>query len=204
MGWFDWIGRLLGGKAATGGGHAASAAPAPPAPPAATSEDWQTLCTAVGEALDLEDVDELWGEVHQALTQPQQYYNRFADDLPNRGIDAPEDVTPWLALVDGLQRRGQNFELDWKLDMGDAIWALRALKTVQQRAVPLEPLAASKALSHDALLEAGDYLRTRGLSLVSFDIESDSYPLSVLETGAVAPLQALAKRVGSKVVDLAN
>ena len=197
MGLLDWIGRLLGGKPAV------SAAPAPPAP-VVTSEDWQAVCAAVSEALVPGDGEALWEEVHLALVQPQQYYNRFADDLPNRGIHAPEHVTPWLALVDGLQRRGQNFELDWKLDMGEAIWVMQQFKTVQQRAVPLGSLAQSKALSHDALLEAGDYLRTQGLSLVSFDIQSDSYPLSVLETDAVAPLQALAQRVGAKVVDLAN
>ncbi|MEG0113835.1 MAG: hypothetical protein RR749_15620 [Comamonas sp.] len=201
MGFFDKLGQLLGGKAAT---TAAPVASLPSASATATPQDWQALCTAVGQALVPDDAQGLWDEVQQALGQPAQYLDRFAAKLANRGMNEPAHVTPWLALVEGLQWRGQNYELDWKLNMDDAIWALQQLKTVQQRALPLQALAGSVALSHDALLEAGDYLRSQGLSLVSIDIESDCYPLSVLETSAVAPLQALAQKVGGKLVVLHN
>ncbi|MCS4293129.1 hypothetical protein M2375_001335 [Comamonas sp. BIGb0152] len=159
---------------------------------------------AFAQALVPDDAQGLWGEVQQALEHPAQYLDRFAAELANRGMNEPAHVTPWLALVEGLQWRGQNYELDWKLNMDDAIWALQQLKAVQQRALPLQALAGSAALGHDALLEAGDYLRSQGLSLVSIDIESDCYPLSVLETSAVAPLQALAQKVGGKLVVLHN
>ncbi|MCD2166543.1 DUF6630 family protein [Comamonas koreensis] len=203
MGWLDKIGQLLGAKPPVQDEGAAHAlAPETPAEP--TMDDWQALCMAVGQALALDDSDELWGEVRQAIEQPAQYLDRFADDLVNRGMDEPEQVSPWLALVDGLQRRKQNFELDWKLNMNDAIWALQQLQTVEQRGLDLQALAGSKALNHEALQEAGDYLRSQGLGLVSFDIDSDSYPLSVLGSSAVAPLQALAERVCGKLLALHN
>ena len=203
MGWLDKIGHLLGAKPPVPDEGAAHAlAPEPVSEP--TMDDWQALCMALGQALALDDRDELWGEVRQAIEEPAQYLDRFADELINRGMDEPEHVTPWLALVEGLQRRRQNFEVDWKLNMDDVIWALRVLQTVQQRALDLQALAGSKALNHEALQEAGDYLRSQGLSLVSIDIDSDCYPLSVLESSAVAPLQALAERVGGKLVALHN
>nr|WP_312987736.1 hypothetical protein [Comamonas koreensis] len=203
MGWLDKIGQLLGAKAPVQGERAASALAREPAPEP-TMDDWQALCMALGQALALDDRDELWGELRQAIEQPAQYLDRFADEWVNRGMDEPAHVTPWLALVEGLQRRSQNFELDWKLNMDDAIWALQQLQTVQQRGLDLQPLAGSQALNHEALQEAGDYLRSQGLSLVSFDIDSDSYPLSVLEASVVAPLQALAARVGGKLLALHN
>jgi hypothetical protein len=203
MGWLNKIGQLLGAKAPVQGERAASALAPDPAPEP-TMDDWQALCMALGQALALDDRDELWGEVRQAIEQPAQYLDRFADELVNRGMDEPAHVTPWLALVEGLQRRSQNVELDWKLTMDDAIWALQQLRTVQQRGLDLQALAGSRALNHEALQEAGDYLRRQGLALVSIDIDSDSYPLSVLEASAVAPLQALAAQVGGKLLPLHN
>lgn len=203
MGWLNKIGQLLGAKEPVQGERAASALAPDPAPEP-TMDDWQALCMALGQALALDDRDELWGEVRQAIEQPAQYLDRFADELVNRGMDEPAHVTPWLALVEGLQRRSQNVELDWKLNMDDTIWALQQLRTVQQRGLDLQALAGSRALNHEALQEAGDYLRRQGLALVSIDIDSDSYPLSVLEASAVAPLQALGAQVGGKLLPLHN
>jgi hypothetical protein len=203
MGWLDKIAQLLGAKPPAQA-EAAVSAVSSEAAPEPTLDDWQALCVAFSQALALDGGDDIWAEVRQAIEQPAQYLDRFADDLVNRGMDEPEHVTPWLALVEGLQRRGQNFELDWKLNMDDAIWALQQLQAVQQRGLDWQALAGSKALNHEALQEAGDYLRSQNLGLVSFDIDSDSYPLSVLEASAVAPLQALAQRVGGKLVALHN
>ncbi|GAB2821194.1 hypothetical protein GCM10027276_24080 [Comamonas piscis] len=203
MGWWDRIGQLLGAKPPVQDAGSASALAPEPAPEL-TLDDWQALCLALGQALALDDSDELWAEVRQAIEQPAQYLDRFDNDLVKRGMDEPEHVTPWLALVEGLQRRGQNFELDWKLTMEDAIWVLQQLQAVQQRGLDWQALAGSKALNHGALQDAGDYLRGQSLSLVSFDIDSDSYPLSVLETSAAAPLQGLAERIGGKLVLLHN
>ena len=155
MGFFDKLGQLLGGKAAAA---AAPLASEPPAVAAVTTQDWQALCMAFAQALVPDDAQGLWGEVQQALEHPARYLDRFAAELANRGMNEPAHVTPWLALVEGLQWRGQNYELDWKLNMDDAIWALQQLKTVQQRALPLQALAGGAALGHYALLEAGDYL----------------------------------------------
>ncbi|MFG5775800.1 DUF6630 family protein [Comamonas sp. J-3] len=203
MGLSNWIKQALGKPAdaqAAAPEQASVAKPAPlPAQGAVTIEDWRALSIVVAQALVPDDVDGLWTEVQLALTEPALYHSRFTDDLENRGIYGAEGVRPWLALVDGLQRRGQNCEFDWKLDMDDLVWNLKQLKSMQQAAVPLDVLAASEADGFDALQEAGSFLQTQGLALLSFDIDSDSYPLSVVDNSAVEPLLGLAQRLGQRL-----
>ena len=200
MGLIDWIGRLFGASAS----GASAATPAPVQAPV-TAGDWLALTAALGQALVPDDVDGLWDEVQQALTAPEQYLARFDDDLASRGIEEASGVTPWLALVDGLQRRNQNTELDWKLDMGDLVWALRLLNTVQHNEPLLKALKTLEkrdTTGHDALEEAGALLKQQGFRLVTLDIDSDSYPLSILKSAAVEPITGLARRLGQRVIAL--
>ena len=198
MSMFTWLRKLVSSSPASTGPQS----PAPDAAPA-NGEHWRALCAATGKALTLDDgADALWSEVELALNEPEHYFSRFADDLAHRGIESPDAVSPWLALVDGLQRRGQIHEMDWKLDMGDAIWGVQQLQSSRQRGLSLDALAGSKALGHDALTEAAAHLRSQGVALVTFDIDSDSYPLSLLALEDVEPLEKLAKRVGGKLIAL--
>ena len=194
---FTWLRKLISNDPASTGPQS----PAPDASPA-NAEHWRALCAAAGRALVPDDADALWSEVEQALNEPEHYYSRFADDLANRGIESPDAVSPWLALVDGLQRRGQLHEMDWKLDMGDVIWGVQQLQSSRQRGLSLDALADSKATGHDALMEAGVHLRSQGVALVTFDIDSDSYPLSLLAQEDVKPLEELANRVGGRLFAL--
>ena len=83
--------------------------------------------------------------------------------------------------------------------MGDLVWNLKQLKSVQQQAISLDAMAESEAEGFDALQEAGSFLQTQGLALLSFDIDSDSYPLSVVDNSAVEPLLGLAQRMRKKL-----
>ncbi len=203
MGLSNWIKQVLGKPADADVAADAGAPVAQPGPPplatAVTIEDWRALSIVAAQSLVPDDVEGLWAEVQLALTEPALYHSRFTDDLENRGIFDAQGVRPWLALVDGLQRRGQNCELDWKLDMGDLVWNLKQLKSVQQQAISLDALEESEAEGFDALQEAGSFLQTQGLALLSFDIDSDSYPLSVVDNSAVEPLLGLAQRLRQKL-----
>ena len=203
MGLSNWIKQVLGKPADADVAADAGAPVAQPGPPplatAVTIEDWRALSIVAAQSLVPDDVEGLWAEVQLALTEPALYHSRFTDDLEDRGIYDAQGVRPWLALVDGLQRRGQNCELDWKLDMGDLVWNLKQLKSVQQQAISLDALEESEAEGFDALQEAGSFLQTQGLALLSFDIDSDSYPLSVVDNSAVEPLLGLAQRLRQKL-----
>lgn len=198
MGMFTWLRKLISSSTPV----ATNPQSLSPDVSLANGEHWRALCTAAGRALVPDDADALWSEVEQALNEPEHYFSRFADDLAQRGIESPDAVSPWLALVDGLQRREQVHEMDWKLDMGELIWGLQQLQFSRQREISLDALAGSKAMGHDALTEAGAHLRSQGVALVTFDIDSDSYPLSLLAQEDTEPLEELAKRVGRKLIAL--
>ena len=122
--------------------------------------------------------------------------------MMQRGIESPQDVTPWLALVDGLDSREQCAEMDWKLDMVELIASLQGLRAAKERSIVLDALASSENFGADALAEAAALLRPHGVALVTFDIESDCYPLVLLPSAQVAHIQALAQKVGHTVIPL--
>ena len=201
MGLMDWIKRSFGGPTPPAAAPGLYAKPKVPLPPA-TPEDWQALTDAVGQALVPNDADALGAEVRLALLQPDAYLAQFGDALMQRGIESPQDVTPWLALVDGLDSREQCAEMDWKLDMDELIASLNGLRAAKERSIVLDALATSENFGADALEEAAALLRPHGVALVTFDIESDCYPLVLLPSAQVAHIQALARRVGHKVMVL--
>lgn len=88
MGWLNKIGQLLGAKAPVQGERAASALAPDPAPEP-TMDDWQALCMALGQALALDDRDELWGEVRQAIEQPAQYLDRLPTNWSTEAWTSP-------------------------------------------------------------------------------------------------------------------
>lgn len=163
------------------------------------AQDWESLCEAIMQVLEPAQADELSAEVLLALTHPEIYMSHFADELEQRGIEDPREVTPWLALVDGLQRRELCVELDWKLGMNDLVWSLSRLRISEERHVDYDSLDASEISGFDALTEAAAYLRPQGLTLAVFDIDSDSYPLVLLPADQLAPIEELAREVGQKV-----
>lgn len=201
MGLMDWIKRSFGRPTPPAAAPGLYAKPKVPLPPA-TPEDWQALTDAVGQALVPNDADALGAEVRLALLQPDAYLAQFGDALMQRGIESPQDVTPWLALVDGLDSREQCAEMDWKLDMDELIASLHGLRGAKERSIVLDALASSENFGADALVEAAALLRPHGVALVSFDIESDCYPLVLLPSAQVAPIQALAQKVGHTIIPL--
>src|SRR3954467_8984844 len=66
-------------------------------------------------ALLLSEEDEaLSADVVQSVMDPVAYVCTHAKKLRLRGISKPIDGLPWIALIDGLEKRGKLIELDWK------------------------------------------------------------------------------------------
>ncbi|MEG0938559.1 DUF6630 family protein [Comamonas sp.] len=208
MGLMNWIRQKLGTVAPQS--TSAGALVATPltqlaeAPMPARPGDWKALSDALAQILMPEQMDRLGAEVQLALIQSDQYFSRFANDLTQRGIDSPQEVSAWLALVDGLQRREQNVELDWRLDLDELISSLSQLRTVKELGLVFDDLmaddAASEMAGEDALGKAAIWLRSKGLALVCMDIDSDSYPLMLLPLERVDAIKVLAERVGQKLM----
>lgn len=195
MGWTQWLRRLAGAGAV----GAAAPGPAPEPLRIVRKQDWQNLCEAIMHVLAPAQTDALSAEVMLALTHPELYFSRFADELEQRGIEEPREVTPWLALVDGLQRRELGVEMDWKLGMNDLVWNLSRLRISEERHVDYDALDVAEISGFDALTEAAACLKPQGLALAVFDIDSDSYPLVLLPVEQMAAIEELARQVGHKV-----
>lgn len=146
--------------------------------------------------------DAVTTETHLALDQPQTYFARFANALAERGIDSASDVTPWLALVDALQRHDALVECDWKTDNHDIAHALKTLAQTHQLHLrtfdaldhPSDPAPTG---SHAPAIH--NLLSATHMTLAFLDIDSDSYPLVLLPTASLAEAQQLAAQSGQRL-----
>ena len=196
VGLLQWISDLLAPK------QVATPVPAQAPAPVASRADWHLLCTALCKAMDYYDVDGLWAEVVLALEQPGAYFAQFEDDLGNRGIEDAAYVTTWLALVDGLQRRDLNVEMDWKMGVEELVLSLATLRMAVQHSLRFGSLASGSSFGEEALMQTSAWLRAQGMALVSLDIQSDCYPLSLVPVADVEILEPLVKRVGERLIVL--
>ena len=142
----------------------------------------------------------LAGEVRLAIVSPEEYVSRFQERLRNRGIGKPQSDLPWIALVDGLWERGRLHELDWKEAPEDVVWKVDLLSPNQ----PVQPdrwawvttAEWEDKLPHDLLPAIAARLAGEGLTVVTLDINSDSYPIMVLPISQVEECRQLAQLAG--------
>jgi len=160
-------------------------------------DSWTSICDTVAP----EDHD-LGDDVALAVEAPALYLQRFEDPLFERGIEAPHQVSPWLALVDGLISRGWCTEVDWKVDAADLAHALGELRPLAGMRNVLSPLAASQTRNEEALTLAARCLHAQGMALIHLDIDSDSYPLLVVPADRGEATRRMAEALGERAAAL--
>jgi len=140
-------------------------------------------------------------EVKLAYEQPQQYIQQFKHQLEERGIEDPIESLAWIALVDGLQRRDLLQELDWKDDPEDAIEVIENLTQEYSNQQEIHnTLSNLEALLNDDIEEflptVNLAIAKHNLQLVWLDIDSDSYPFSLVKLQDLKEAKILADKVG--------
>ncbi|MBT2773614.1 hypothetical protein J7J47_15410 [Halomonas sp. ISL-60] len=143
--------------------------------------------------------DALVVEVNLALSDPESYFGKYSDDLMERGIEDPSEVTPWIALVDGLTRSASLVELDWKFDAAELVWNLEQLNVCKAHAIDFSKISESDEYSEDLLKLVASVLDSYSLSLIILDIGSDSYPLMVIPRDDVDQVKRFALALRQKV-----
>jgi hypothetical protein len=144
-------------------------------------------------------------EVQLAIVSADEYVSRFQERLRARGINKPQSDLPWIALVNGLEDRGRVRELDWKEAPEDVAWKIDHLLANQ----PPQPgrwawMASAEwedKLPHDVLPAIAARLAEEGFTVVTIDIDSDSYPVMILPISQVGECQRLAQLAGYLITD---
>lgn len=178
----------------------AAAAPAPalapiPAPVATPDSPDATLLEI---ARLLYDKPAFVDEVRLAVEHPEEYVERFAEDLSERNISSPIPSLPWIALIDSLRRHDALVSLDWTFEPDELSEGLTAvLEARGERALNVE-LTEGFSESTEALQMLGDRLLEAGLALVTIDSAEpeDAFPVTVIDADAVENAARLALQLG--------
>lgn len=156
-------------------------------------EDWARLSAL------LDDAPEVAAVVTFALTDPEAYFLRYQDDLLERGIEEPEDVDPWIGLLDALDQEGALAYLDWKDSGVELVDAMSAVPRVVASGVDIDPAADVDGSLETAIAHLDGLLAGHDLRVLLLDEDSDAYPLVVVPAGNVEEIVVLAGRVGHEV-----
>ncbi len=142
------------------------------------------------------------------LSCPREYFARFSDRYAERCIDtdkADEKELYLIGMTDELIEGGYVAEVDWKCELEDLLWNLRQLKTYPLIAGAVDKLTLSKSGDVEKWCREISSAAKGTALLCTIDIDSDSYPLFILETdkerGSIKTLEALACDYGHKISD---
>jgi len=149
--------------------------------------------------------DALRSEVQLAENQPLNYLSQFQDEMLKRGIERAMPELPWLALVDGLAKRGLLVELDWKDDPSELIETAIGLtkdhpdsETIAKTILKVEPFIDEDI--EEFLPQLNSKLKKFDVQLGWYDIDSDSYPLSLIPFEHLTRVKELALESGYGII----
>ncbi len=179
---------------------AAAPAPAPalaPIPtPVATPDSPDATLLEIARLLY--DKPAFHEEVRLAVEYPEEYVERFSEDLGERNISSPVPTLPWIALIDSLRRHDALVALDWTFEPDELTEGLTALLEVRgERPINVE-LTEGFSESTEALQMLGDRLLEAGLALVTIDSAEpeDAFPVTVIDADAFDAAAQLAMQLG--------
>ena len=178
----------------------AAAAPAPslaPIPTPVVTPD-SPDATLLEIARLLYDKPAFHAEVRLAVEHPEEYVERFLEDLEQRNISSPVPTLPWIALIDSLRRHDALVALDWTFEPDELTEGLTAVLEVRgERPINVE-LTEGYSESTEALQMLGDRLLEAGLALVTIDSAEpeDAFPVTVIDADAVDAAAQLAMQLG--------
>lgn len=133
-----------------------------------------------------------------AHRSPAEYLRLHSAEAENRGLE-DDDVDPWIALVDWLVENELGHELDYKENAAELAWGLSRMTAVLSSGVDLQSVDDPDAHLTFGMLRANALLAPAGLELVVFDIDSDSFPVVLVETMKRDRIVALAAELGHRV-----
>ncbi|KQO09625.1 hypothetical protein ASF06_05000 [Agreia sp. Leaf244] len=164
----------------------------PQAPDDAVAARWRELAALLTPDAGLAEV------VLLAHGSPADYLRLHVAEAENRGLE-DETPDPWFALIDWLIENELAHELDWKENAAELAWGLSRMSAVLSSGVDLQSIDDPDAHLTFGMVRANAILAPAGLELVLFDIDSDSFPVVLVETSKRDRIVALAEELGHRV-----
>lgn len=150
-------------------------------------------------------VEGITENVKLAAESPQQYVEKFANELEERGISEPFEGLPWIALVDALLDNQLASEIDWAEEIDDVMYVIdQLLQRKQLPSIDWTPLQEEydDESETDEFLEAITVaLKKQSLALAYLDIDSDSFVLIIVKDHEIIELKHLAEEAGYRILD---
>lgn len=152
----------------------------------------------------LTDNEAVHAKLKSALDNPDKYFSENEWRYAERGVvigKTDRKTLYWLALVDELAEGGSVFEVDWKCELEEFTGALERLGNYGLLggvigSVKLNESEGVSAWGEEINLALG------GKAFVCFvDIDSDSYPLVIVNGETLEKAQKLAEANGQRIED---
>lgn len=145
---------------------------------------------------------DLSASVASSVNSPQIYIDTHTDDMENRGISTPIKELPWIALADGLDKKGKLAELDWKEDKEEFIQAtINLLKNDNASEQTIKSLVLLDLEGEDDVPDLlkliNQILRPFDYAIILININSDSYPITLSKIQTLPKIKELASQIGS-------
>lgn len=150
------------------------------------------------------DNETVLANLKTALENPDSYFADNAARYEERGMDVKSSSRKelyWIALADELSEGGCMFEVDYKCEREDFLWALEQLNNYGSIA---QAIGSVKLDENEDIEDWGEEINL-ALAEKAFvcyiDIDSDSYPLVIISGGVLEKVQKLAADNGQSIED---
>ena len=139
-----------------------------------------------------------------SLENPDGYFADNAARYAERGMNVKtcsRKELYWIALADELSEGGCMFEVDWKCELEDFLWALEQLNDYDL----VKSAVSLLEFPEDGDVEVwGEELNAAldGKAFVCcLDIDSDSYPIVIIDGNVLEKVRKLAEKNGLRIED---
>lgn len=151
---------------------------------------------------------ELMEEMEACISDTQKYYKKHLEEFEERSMgeievqeeDIEEDEIQWIAMVDILEKSGYAAECDWCEEKEDFLYNIRNLNKIKSKNLEIDDSWLDEEGEIPEWLEIIDEKwAEKGMSMLAFDIDSDSYVLFPCETEKFLQLEEWAKEEGYRI-----
>ena len=164
------------------------------------AEEFRKLALLLSKGDEFLSADVVLSEI-----DPVAYVRAHAKELRRRGISNPIDGLPWIALIDGLEKKGKLIELDWK-ESGE-MFVQAVIKLLENEKAPEQERDALNSINVRGLKKVADILAQidqkmapSGYGIVLIDIYADCYPIALVRRSSIPAIMETANGIEKRRV----